>query len=78
MDIKATLFQFWTILREHWINSLISLSAMVIRKELLLNLPAEMPKLERPHHSTRYNTLKQLAAFYASDPSYFLDAEICV
>lgn len=52
--------------------------AMVVRKELLLNLPAEVPKFERPHHSTRFNTLKQLAASYAVDPSNFLDIQICI
>lgn len=51
--------------------------AMVIRKELLLNLPIEPPRFERPHHSTRFKTLQQLAAAYTVDPSNFLDVEIC-
>ena len=52
--------------------------AMIIRKELLLNLPSEPPKYERPHHSTRFRTLQQLAAAYAVDTSNFLDVEICI
>ncbi len=32
--------------------------AMIIRKTLLLNLPVEPPQFERPHHSTRYETLR--------------------
>ncbi|HEV7299913.1 MAG TPA: hypothetical protein VGN72_11160 [Tepidisphaeraceae bacterium] len=52
--------------------------AMIVRKDLLLNLPADPPRLERPHHAIRFNTLKQLAASYTADPSNFLDVEICL
>jgi hypothetical protein len=52
--------------------------AMIIRKSLLLNLPAEPPKLERPHHIRRFLTLKQMAAAYAVDPSNFFEVELCV
>ena len=52
--------------------------AMVIRKDLLTHLPEDAPKFERPHHSTRWATLKQLAELYAKDPSHFLDVEICI
>jgi len=52
--------------------------AMVVRKDLFTHLPADMPKLERPHHATRYNTLRQLATVYQQDPSHFLDVEICI
>jgi len=34
--------------------------AMVIRRELLLNLPEEMPQFESPHHKVRWETLQHL------------------
>lgn len=52
--------------------------AMVIQKELLLNLPAEVPQLERPHHLTRFLTLQHLAKSYLADPTNFLEIEICM
>lgn len=52
--------------------------AMIIRKTLLLNLPLEPPQFERPHHGTRYETLKRMAVAYASDPTVFLEVEICI
>lgn len=52
--------------------------AMIVRKSLLLDLPADAPKFERPHHDIRFNTLRQLAAAHAADPSNFLDVEICI
>ena len=52
--------------------------AMVIQKSVLTNLPAEPPRFERPHHATRYQTLQQLAAAYASDPTEFLDVELSI
>jgi hypothetical protein len=51
---------------------------MIIRKELLLNLPVAPPQFERPHHSTRFDTLKRLAVAYAKDPNLFLEVEICI
>jgi hypothetical protein len=50
--------------------------AMLIQKDLLLNLPPEVPKLERPHHLTRFLTLQHLARSYHADPSNFLEIEI--
>ena len=50
--------------------------AMIVQRATLLNLPAEMPRLERPHHSVRFQTLQQLAAAYQSDPTQFLEVEL--
>ena len=52
--------------------------AMVIRKTLLLNLPADPPIFEKPHHGTRYETLKRLAAAYGEDAANFIEMEICL
>jgi hypothetical protein len=52
--------------------------AMVIRKQLLLNLPSEMPKLESPNHGTRWKTLQFLAEEYQRTPSRFLEVELSV
>ena len=54
------------------------LRAMLIQKKLLTHLPTEQPKLESPHHSTRWKTLTQLAAEYQKNPSRFLEMEIVV
>ena len=50
--------------------------AMVVRKDLLTNLPVQPPVFESPHHSIRWTTLQQLQKAYASDPSSFIEAEI--
>jgi hypothetical protein len=52
--------------------------AMLIQKNLLLNLPADEPKFESPNHATRWKTLKYLAAQYPRTPHKFLEVEICV
>lgn len=52
--------------------------AMVIRKQLLTNLPQEKPVFESPNHATRWRTLRQLATSYEADPRKFLEMEICV
>lgn len=52
--------------------------AMVIRKETLINLPAEQPALESPSHAIRWKTLQQMKKAYASDPGDFIEAEIVV
>lgn len=54
------------------------LRAMLIQKKLLLNLPAEQPAFESPHHITRWQTLKQLAAEYQKNPQRFLEMDIIV
>ncbi len=52
--------------------------AMVTKKSLLTNLPAEMPKLESSHHGTRWLTLQFLATEYTRNPQRFLEVELCV
>ena len=52
--------------------------AMVVQKSLLTNLPAEMPKLEAPHHITRWSTLQFLAAEYRRKPERFKEVELAV
>ena len=52
--------------------------AMVTKKSLLTNLPAEMPKLESPNHATRWQTLQFLSAEYTRNPQRFLEVELCV
>ncbi|WP_197203952.1 hypothetical protein [Crateriforma conspicua] len=50
--------------------------AMMVRKSLLLNLPAETPSFERPTHSTRWETLQKMAEKYRSRPDQFVEMEI--
>ena len=52
--------------------------AMVIQKLLLMGLPAEIPKLESPTHSTRWSTLQFLSAEYQRSPSRFLEVDLAV
>ena len=52
--------------------------AMVIQKEVLLNLPFKMPEFESPNHTTRWDTLKKMALMYKDNPEYFLEAELSV
>ena len=54
------------------------LRAMVIRKDLLLNLPKETPKFEYPHHKIRWKTLHQLHLAYTRTPWKFLTVELAV
>lgn len=54
------------------------LRAMLIQKKLLTHLPTEQPKLESPHHLTRWQTLNQLATEYQKNPHRFLEMEIVV
>ncbi len=49
---------------------------MVIRQTLLLSLPKEAPRLEVPHHSTRWQTLQSLAASYQADATHFQTIEL--
>lgn len=49
---------------------------MLIRKSLLENLPEEEPSYEAESHSTRWQTLGQLARLYPSRPSAFIELEI--
>ena len=50
--------------------------ALIVRRELLLNLPTEAPKLESPNHRVRWETLMQLAGEFQKDPWKFLEIEI--
>lgn len=52
--------------------------AMMIQKELLLNLPKDEPKFENPTHSTRWKTLQYLAAQFPKTPYKFREVEICI
>lgn len=52
--------------------------AMLVQKQLLESLPTECPKLESPHHTTRWETLKQLAAERTKNPHKFLEIEIAI
>ncbi len=52
--------------------------AMMLRRELLLNLPDEPPRFEHPHHSQRWDTLKSLAAAYPQQPEAFIELELCL
>lgn len=49
--------------------------AMVMKKSVLLDLPAHEPQYEQPSHRIRFRTLQQLAALYRHDPHQFLDIE---
>lgn len=52
--------------------------AMLIQTSLLDSLPEEQPKLESPHHITRWHTLQKLATLKKSQPYRFLEVEICL
>ena len=52
--------------------------AMVIRKDTLLNLPAEQPAFESPNHAIRWKTLQQMQKAWAADPGNFIEVEIVV
>ena len=52
--------------------------AMLIQSTLLDALPEEQPKLESPHHTTRWDTLQKLAKLRKSNPYRFLEIEICI
>jgi hypothetical protein len=52
--------------------------AMMIQKDLLLNLPKEEPKFENPTHTTRWKTLQYLAAQFPKTPYKFREVEICI
>ncbi len=54
------------------------LRAMLVRKDLLENLPAKEPAYEAESHATRWTTLQQLASFLPTRRYAFLEMEICV
>ena len=51
---------------------------MMVRRELLENLPEEEPSYESATHVTRWRTLQQMAEQYRSKPHRFLEIEICL
>jgi hypothetical protein len=52
--------------------------AMMVRKDVLLNLPEETPKFDSPHHVTRWQTLQQMRGAYETSPWRFIEVEICL
>ena len=52
--------------------------AMMIRKDLLQNLPREVPRLEKPHHRTRWQTLQVMAETFTRQPDDFLALEVAI
>lgn len=52
--------------------------AMLIRRSLLEQLPAEQPKLENHHHGTRWETLKVLAQRWKIAPHEFLEVSLAL
>jgi len=52
------------------------LRAMVVRRDLLMNLPEEAPAFESPNHAIRWKTLKQLSLRHTKEPWRFLELEL--
>lgn len=51
--------------------------AMMMRKEVLMQLPPEKPQFESPFHETRWTTLQQLSSEFAREPRRFIEVEVC-
>ena len=51
---------------------------MLVRTEVLSNLPTEMPQLESPNHKTRWKTLKFIARRMTTHPHEFMSVELIV
>jgi hypothetical protein len=51
---------------------------LMVKSDVLANLPKEMPALESPHHRLRFDTLHKMAAARSKRPELFLDVEICL
>src|SRR5688572_12482793 len=51
---------------------------LMIRSDMLANLPREMPALESPHHRLRFETLQKMAVEHAKRPELFAEVEICM
>lgn len=52
--------------------------AMVLREELLENLPAESPGFEKPHHKIRFKTLQTMAALRKTRPELFISVDVAI
>ena len=51
---------------------------LMIRSDVLVNLPKEMPILESPHHRLRFETLHKMAETRKTKPELFAEVEICM
>ena len=51
---------------------------LMIRSDVLANLPKEMPALESPHHRLRFETLHKMAEAKKTKPELFAEVEICM
>ncbi len=52
--------------------------AMLVRRDVLLDLPTETPRLEQPWHADRLETLRRAAEAYRREPDNFLMLEVYV
>ncbi len=52
--------------------------ALVVRQQLLENLPEEVPAFEHPRHATRWQTLKILAQRFKTHPHEFIDVQLAI
>ena len=52
--------------------------AMLVQRDTLATLPAEMPQLESPTHVDRWHTLQRMARAWRETPYLFLEVEIAV
>ncbi|MBL8891315.1 MAG: hypothetical protein JNL67_15145 [Planctomycetaceae bacterium] len=52
--------------------------AMLVRRHLLENLPAEEPTYECSSHAVRWQTLQIMARRWREDPGQFLTIEVCL
>lgn len=52
--------------------------AMVVRRDLLENLPEKCPQLEQDHHDTRWKTLTIMARRWKENPIQFKELELVV
>ncbi len=51
--------------------------AMLVRRQLLDNLPSEEPDYESPNHATRWETLQLMAQRWRDEPDQFLPIQLC-
>lgn len=49
---------------------------MLIRKDLLLDLPKETPAFEHPSHITRWETLQTMAKRFKDEPHLFIEMDL--
>lgn len=51
---------------------------LLVKKNFLTDLPVDPPEYEAREHSTRWDTLHQLAGLYEKKPDRFIEMEICM